>query len=558
LTKIKILSDEVVAAISAGEVVERPLSVVKELVENSIDAKADRIEIKIENGGKSCIEVKDNGEGMSEEDLKICLLKHATSKITKKEDLFNIKTMGFRGEALFSISQVSRLTITTRKKENQTGQRLIANGGVIQSIFEYGTSIGTTIEVCDLFYNMPVRKKFLKSDNWEKSLILEFVQQIAILNPNISFILKADKKDLLVLNKCTDKAARIKQIFPNLEAKLMHNSLKSNNFYGEVFVSLPDLDMQNFQLLSVNKRPVREKVFFKAINDFFSGQRKKSPFIYIDLRIPENEVDVNVHPAKKEVKFRDNNAVYSFIRSLLDGLSLLEDKVKKLPERSLPQKEFQPLQKSQKGETISLFDSSVSEDFESYERKIKDFRVIGTFAQGFLLLEKDNKLLIIDQHAAHERLIFNKLMTEYSKRSIKPQMIIPFVFSTPLGMKELLGEMKEALEDLGFNYEQIAPDSFALTTLPSSISYDIGVKTFLELIENKDCLKHPKDLVYNLFSSLACKEAVKKTDQLGEEEIQFLLTEVFSNNNLPFCPHGRNYCIEITLEELEKRFGRKD
>jgi len=210
LTKIKILSDEVVAAISAGEVVERPLSVVKELVENSIDAKADRIEIKIENGGKSCIEVKDNGEGMSEEDLKICLLKHATSKITKKEDLFNIKTMGFRGEALFSISQVSRLTITTRKKENQTGQRLIANSGVIQSIFEYGTSIGTTIEVCDLFYNMPVRKKFLKSDNWEKSLILEFVQQIAILNPNISFILKADKKDLLVLNKCTDKAARIK------------------------------------------------------------------------------------------------------------------------------------------------------------------------------------------------------------------------------------------------------------------------------------------------------------------------------------------------------------
>lgn len=558
MRKIKLLSEEVIAAISAGEVVERPLSVVKELVENSIDANADRIEINIENGGKSFIQVKDNGDGMSEEDLKVCLMKHATSKITNKEDLFNIKTMGFRGEALYSISQVSQLTITTRKKDSQTGYRLLSKGGAIISILEQGTSIGTTIEVYDLFFNMPVRKKFLKSENWEKSLILEFVQQIAILNPNISFILKSDRKDLLVLNKCGSKMDRIKQIFPDLADKLMYHSLRQKSYHGYAYISLPDLEIQNFNLFSVNNRPVKDKLFFKAINDYFSGQRKKSPFIYIDLHLPEDEVDVNVHPAKKEVKFRDNNAVYSFIRTLFDGLSLIENKNTEQLQAVKPFTDSQKVFGGEPSENIALFDNFVNESTSVYEPEKQTFRIIGSFARGFILLEKDNKLIVIDQHAAHERLIFNKLMAEYEKSSVTSQMIIPYVFTTYYGMSEILNEIKETLEKLGFIYQQVAPDSFALTGLPKHISFDTGVNTFLEIIENRECLKQPRDLVYTTFSKLACKEAVKKTDQLSNEEIQFLLKEIYSNNQLPFCPHGRNYCIEITLEELEKRFGRKD
>lgn len=558
MTKIKLLSEEVIAAISAGEVVERPLSVVKELVENSIDANADRIEINIENGGKSFIHVKDNGDGMSEEDLKVCLLKHATSKITDKEDLFNIKTMGFRGEALYSISQVSQLTITTRKKDAQTGHRLLSKGGNIISILEHGTSIGTTIEVYDLFFNMPVRKKFLKSENWEKSLILEFVQQISILYPNISFILRSDRKDLLVLNKCSSKTDRIKQIFPDLTDKLMFNSFRLNSYNGYAYISLPDLEIQNFHLFSVNNRPVKDKLFFKSINDFFSGQRKKSPFIYIDLHLPENEVDVNVHPAKKEVKFRDNNAVYSFIRTLLDGLSLIENKNIEQPKANKLISDTQKIIESQPYENTTLFDNFVTENTSVYVPEKQTFRVIGSFVRGFILLEKDNKLIIIDQHAAHERLIFNQLMAEYEKSSVSSQMIIPYVFTTSYGMSDILNEMKETLEKFGFIYQQVAPDSFALTGLPNYISFDTGVNTFLELIEDRECLKQPRDLVYTIFSKLACKEAVKKSDQLSNQEIQFLLNEIYSNKQLPFCPHGRNYCIEITLEELEKRFGRKD
>ncbi len=558
MTKIKLLSEEVIAAISAGEVVERPLSVVKELVENSIDANADRIEINIENGGKSFIQVKDNGDGMSEEDLKVCLMKHATSKITNKEDLFNIKTMGFRGEALYSISQVSQLTITTRKKDSQTGYKLLSKGGTIISILEQGTSIGTTIEVYDLFFNMPVRKKFLKSENWEKYLILEFVQQIAILNPNISFILKSDRKDLLILNKCGSKMDRIKQIFPDLTDKLMYNSFRQKGYHGYAYISLPDLEMQNFHLFSVNNRPVKDKLFFKATNDYFSGQRKKSSFIFIDLHLPENEVDVNVHPAKKEVKFRDNNSVYSFIRTLFDGLSLIENKNTEQPQATKPISDSLKIFTGETSENIALFDNFVNESTSVYEPEKQTFRIIGSFARGFILLEKDNKLVVIDQHAAHERLIFNKLMAEYEKSSVTSQMIIPYVFTTSYGMSEILNEIKETLEKLGFIYQQVAPDSFALTGLPEHISFDTGVNTFLEIIEDRECLKQPRDLVYTTFSKLACKEAVKKTDQLNNEEIQFLLKEIYSNNQLPFCPHGRNYCIEITLEELERRFGRKD
>lgn len=553
MPKIELLNDDVVAAISAGEVVERPLSVVKELVDNAIDAKADRIEITIEIGGKSYIEIKDNGEGMSAEDLQLCLLKHATSKISKKEDLFNIKTMGFRGEALYSISQVSELSITSKRPAELIGYRLIAVGGKIISFSEFGCPVGTTVAVSNLFFNLPVRKKFLKSDNWEKSLIIEFIQQISLVYPNISFILHADKKDLIVLNRCKNKTERIIQLFPKLSNSLSQNTFSNDNYVGEAFISIPDLDMQNFYLFSVNGRPVKDKVFYKVVNDVFSGQRKKPSFLHIDIKLPENQVDVNVHPTKKEVRFRDNNLIYNFLRVLLeDGSKKEADKIYKNTERPIA-----PPGKLTFSNSTPLFENQVAETKSDYIRADNNFKLIGTFANGFLIIEKGHNLLIIDQHAAHERLIFNKLMTDLKNNSITPQMIIPHVFTPKHSTIQLLDEIQEPLSNLGFSFEQVAPDTFAITAIPPFISYDTGINTFFELIESKECFGYYEDFIYSTVATMACKEAVKKTDLLTLDEIQSLLNEVFSNNK-HYCPHGRNYIIEITLEELEKRLGRKD
>ncbi len=558
MSHIKILSDEVVAAISAGEVVERPLSVVKELVENSIDAGATRIEVTIEKGGKSYIKVRDNGSGMSMEDLKLCLYKHATSKISTREDLFNIKTMGFRGEALYSISKVSDLSITTKRHDDITGYKLTAKGGRILSVIDQGTQNGTTVEVSNLFYNVPVRKKFLKSDSWEKTLITEYIEQAALTYPYISFFLNADRKNLLTLATCNSKTERVKQLFPELINSLMESKVLIDNYEGEAYLSLPNIELQNFQLFSVNNRIVKDRIFFKAIQDFFSSQRKKSPFIFVSLHIPEDELDVNVHPAKREVKFRDNNKIYTVIRQLFEKASFnLPEKeglyiTRKLFTISSPKPEFR-IEEPQR-----IFVQTMWEEKPDHKASpVKDFRVIGSFGTGFLLIEKDKSLFIIDQHAAHERLLFDRLMAEYEKKTVRPQMVIPYVFSPKKGSVELLEELKAPLAELGFVFEPAAPSSYALVSLPPHISYETGIKTFLELMEDKDCLKLSKDLAYKAIASLACKEAVKKSDPLTADEINNLLTEAV-NYNKPYCPHGRNFIVEITMEELEKRFGRKD
>lgn len=566
---IKLLNPDIAAAISAGEVVERPLSVVKELVENSIDANADRIEITIEDGGKQYIEVKDSGNGMDREDVTLCLLKHATSKISKKEDLFNIKTMGFRGEALFSISQVSNFSITSRRKEEMMGTKLTAPGGTVISIHEEGAPFGTTVEVKDLFFNMTARKKFLKSSAWEKSLITEFVEQIAITHPFISFIYKADGKDIFVLPKATNTEERILQLFPELFGKLSSSVAKEHAYSGSIYISLPDIELSNFYLFSVNKRVVKDKIFFRVINDIFSGQRKRSPFIFVDITIPEHEIDVNVHPSKKEVKFRDNTRVYNLLRLLFENTSkssanmyVSEDKTASFFEKSdfsanAAIHSFTPATVKHKEQ---FFNNAVSETKINYEinKSNLNFRIIGTFSKGFILLEKDNRLLIIDQHAAHERVIFNRLVTAYEAKTLSPQMIIPFAFSVKISKQDILKENKDVLANLGFQFDQIGPQNYVLLTLPPNISYNTGVNAFLKLIENKEIFKSLKDIAYSTFASIACKEAVKKSELLSKNEISLLINEIHSNLHESYCPHGRNFVLELTLEELEKKFGRKD
>lgn len=552
---IKILSEEVAAAISAGEVVERPLSVVKELVENAVDAGPERIEIFIENGGKSRIEIRDNGAGMDREDMEKCLLKYATSKIASRDDLFAIKTMGFRGEALFSISQVSKLRLISKKKTAQAAYKLEAEGGNIGEVIQCGASDGTSVEVNSLFYNIPARKKFLKSTNWERTLIVEYIEQMAILYPAITFILKTDGKDTLMLKSAANPADRIKQLFPVLDKKLMFADAVQDGYRGQSFVSLPDIDMTAFWLFAVNGRVVKDKIFFRVMNDIFSGQRKKSPFIFINFHLPEEEVDVNVHPAKREIKFQNTDKVYRFLRTLMEQ-TVVSNAALSAPSYTVHEPAYSYTAGIKTGASPpapTLFSPP-----QMFDLPKENFRIIGSFAKGFLILEKDRTLYIIDQHAAHERFIFNKLMESFEKNELQTQKVLPYVLTVNESSRGFLEHQREAFERLSFYYEETGPNSYALNGMPAFLSYDTGVSVFTELLNDREVMKSLKDLAVKALSMAACKEAVKKGDFLSQEEIEFVLNGFLSKNMEQYCPHGRNYIIAIPQDELEKRFGRKD
>ncbi len=552
--RIKVLEQDIASKISAGEVVERPLSVVKELVENSIDAKAKRIEIGIEDGGKKLIYVKDDGHGMDAEDLAKCLFKHATSKIETIYDLFNIKSLGFRGEALFSISQVSELTIRS-KTENQTiGYELKSIFGRQSEIYEAGSTTGTFVIVKDLFKNVPARKKFLKSSLWEKSLILEYIEGIAILYPHIEIIFIDEGKHTLLLKSTASREERIYQIFPELYGKLYTGSIKEGNYIAYAYLSMPDIKMTHFNVFAVNHRFVKDRLFYKVLQDFYGEQRKKSSFVTILLELPENEVDVNVHPTKKEVKFHKTSEVYNVLRELLEKATLSDIFNEKT---ILPFFENNKVseEKMSYGNRQSQYDESIIKENNIKVTQPK-YHLIGTFCDGYLLIEKDQTLYIIDQHAAHERLIYNKIIDTFLKKHKESQKIIPYVITAKESKKIQYEHYRDFLENVGFEFEDSGPNNIVLTAIPAFLSFETAIDIFTNFFKDIDALKRKEDLIKSFASTTACKEAVKKTTKLTVEEIDFLI-QSFENKEIEaYCPHGRNFAIKITLQELEKKFGR--
>ncbi|MCX7769496.1 MAG: DNA mismatch repair endonuclease MutL [Proteobacteria bacterium] len=553
--KIILLNEEIASAISAGEVVERPLSVVKELVENSIDANSTRIEIGIEEGGKKTIWVKDNGIGMDRDDLEKCLHKHATSKISRVEDLYNITSLGFRGEALYSISAVSELTILTKTKEELQGYELKSSYGSSPIIREVGTSNGTYIIVKNLFANIPARKKFLKSALWEKSLILEYIEGIAILYPEIEIIFSDNNKILLLLNSTDSIETRIFQIFPSLYGKLNSYKIQNNEYSAKVYISYPDLPLSNFHIFSVNRRFVKDRLFYKVLNDYYGEQRKRSPFVAIFLEIPPNEVDVNVHPTKKEVKFHRYNDIYNLLRELLEKASKKEIfYVPEVNKEELPKinKDISEYKIEEKKEDFLPY--LYSKEINKYD----ECKIIGTFCNGYVLVEKEKTLYIIDQHAAHERLIFNKIIESYKEGGKNSQKIIPYIINISESKMHIYETHRNFLEKFGYSFEQSGPMSLAITAIPSFLSFETAIDLIISIIDDINIFKREEDFIKKMSSISACKEAIKKTTKLNIEEIEYLLQSLTDKDIETFCPHGRNFIISITLDELEKKFGRKN
>jgi len=602
--QINILSENVFNTIAAGEVIERPASVIKEVVENSIDAKANSIKIGIEKSGIKTISVLDNGSGMDNEDALLCFEPHATSKIRNEEDIFNIRTMGFRGEALPSIAAVSKVRLRTRLQGAVEGREIVINGGKFIAERPAGCATGTEIIISDLFYNVPARKKFLKGEITEEKHIHEVVTLLALSHHEISFEFKSDGKVIFSSPGANNLAPRLAML---LGKEVADNSVfidgKNLDIAVSGYISKPGMvrNTRRDQRFFVNHRPVRSQFLYSIIKEAYNTLIMGNVFPIITLFIDVNplDIDVNVHPAKHEIRFRKEKIVAEVVVEAIK--KALCESIKPLPSVNTAKVPFNAFVSSAKvqydvrannlvdteifSETVtseqkSCFQTSFVKDLE-YEKSvpekvsvtdneiaIKDLdklslpgcgyiEVVGILDKTYIIGLSDVGLILIDQHAAHERIIFEKLLKDYSKLNLSQELLIPITVELSKSELSFLKKHIELFRKIGFGLEFFGDGTLLVTSIPKAIEMSnvSGMISDLlnALIEDKESLKKVDE---ETIARCSCKIAVKANDQLTLLESRKLIQDL-SKCDLPFsCPHGRPTVINISRTELEKRFGR--
>jgi DNA mismatch repair protein MutL len=606
---IRVLSENVSNRIAAGEVIERPASVVKELVENSIDSGADKIIIKIENAGIRSISVIDNGVGMDQDDALLCLEPHATSKIRSENDITHINTMGFRGEALPSIASVSRFRLRTRLKNLLEGHEVVVNGGKYISESPIGCAKGTEIKVSDLFYNTPARRKFLKSRITEEKHIFETVCLLSLANSEVSFELNVDGKNILTSPGDKNLKSRL-AIY--LGKKIAGESIFIDHEESGVkihgYISKPGTvkSSRREQRFFVNGRPIKSIMLSSSVRDAYNTMIMKGSFPIVTLFVELNpsDIDVNVHPAKHEIRFKNgrqishilqtavrkglssgvtplpsvninNISVKSIIDSAEIDYSLKSDRVnqdedifstiKPIENKPVIAKEnitSQSYQISNKYEKIPLIREKKN-SYISSENKLSlpgcgFINVLAILDKTYILCSSDLGLVVIDQHAAHERILFEKLLNEHSQNNLSQQLLIPITIDLSKIELNLIKRNIKLFNNLGFQIDIFGDETILLTSIPHSIEMDNISGLISDLLDD---IINDHDLLKNLneekLARIACRHAVKAHDYLVRVEAEELLRELVTCE-LPFsCPHGRPTVINISYKELEKRFGRK-
>ena len=588
--KVHELANSVVDQIAAGELVERPASVVKELVENSIDAGSTEITVSIENGGKSTIKVADNGEGMSHRDALLCSQRFATSKISSVEDLESIASLGFRGEALASISSVSRFKLSTAT-ESDLGTVLHIEAGVRAEVRREQLSRGTTIEIKNLFFNVPARRKFLKTENTEAGAVTSLLKDISLGHPQIGFRLFVDGRQVVNYSVSEDFFSRSRAIKIAGKNPFIVNEKTPNGILGiEALLSQP-LDAvsgANKLRLLINGRTVREKLLFAAIRNAYGNFLKpgKYPIGIVSLDVHPKEVDVNVHPQKSEVRFRDSRAVFAFvteaIKSVLgqssvgdsegfaagntqnkeqvfqsfsfDERNLLHDKGAFRKERFANKSDISWVEEKT---SVASSSEEASMPFES----LLQTRFVGQIFNLYLLLEGRDTFYILDMHAAHERVMFYKLKEGMLKdKSLPSQLLLqPEVIEIPKEQMEHYLVAKESLARLGFLSEQFGDDAIVVRGVPSLLCGVSVVQFFRELQalgEWSDWAGETQKLIERAISTMACHGSVRSGRNLKEAEVRELIRSLEEAEGSSMCPHGRPVLKCFTEQELEKLFGR--
>ena len=644
--KIRMLSDSMIGKIAAGEVVERPVSALKELIENSLDAGASAVTTEIREGGLAYIRVTDNGSGIDESDLRLAFERHATSKISKEPDLFSIQTLGFRGEALASIAAVSHVVMTTRTAGNETGLKVTNEGGRIQKVEEAACTVGTTITVTDLFFNTPVRKGFMKKASTEAAAISDLIGQFILSRPDVSFRYINDGKMMMHSPGDGQMESAMITVFGAKAMKSMRPvSGHANGVILKGFVGIGENARGNRgeEYFFINHRMMHSPVLSGAVETACRERVMigKFPVCALHLQIAYEAVDVNVHPNKLEVRFRDEHAVGEAVMSIvLDALKekdafenpvpmILSDRKKQPEAGALPQEVREGLKKPDavvKDAMVSIADKippvsygrtegqeasrpvlketpaemtpfirpdvKKSEPAEaekaffpqpvlkesrpaeqepvSFARPEKaeqvntilpsirkTMKVFGALFNTFILVEYEDQLLLVDQHAVHERLLFDRLMQEQSEQNIGQELLVPIVISVSAREQALLEENRELLESIGLVIERFGEHDAAVRTIPVVLGEaETGgfVHEVLNEIENAHALTLEKKRAQILQS--ACKHAVKGGEALTEDQLRGILDEMLEKKVTPTCPHGRPLVVSITHRELDRKFKR--
>lgn len=576
--RIQILPDAVANQIAAGEAVERPASVVKELIENALDARASRVEVALEQGGKRRIRVSDDGVGMGREDALLCLDRHATSKIFTAGDLSGVRTFGFRGEAIPSIAAVSRMTLDTWDGEEEVGTRVIVDGGRIGDVSDVLRRRGTTIEVRNLFFNAPVRAKFLKAVSAEARATSEAVTGLALANPQVSFLLTSDDRTLLELSAAADAAARITQVWGADQCgTLIAASGSDNGLEVRGLVQRPDAAKPGMgrRYLFVNGRPFKSPDLIRAAERGYltTIPRGARPWLFMYLQVPGGDVDVNVHPTKAEVRFRESQRVAELleraIHQALDGEESAATFDSQLAAPPLAVRETGPSSKPTPAppadDQMALFMAGPAEDGTDTGAPMPDVGAarprLWQVLETYVLAETRDGILIVDQHSAHERILFQKLMDAFDRGGQDGQrLLFPLtVRLTPLEV-ECVTDLGGLLGRVGFEVEGFGGDTIIVHAVPNPHPYFDAERAFREMVHE---LTHGSELVRSarnqherIAMTFACKGAIKAGQKLSDPEMQQLFDQLFATDLPHHDVHGRPTVVRLSKAELARKFGR--
>lgn len=642
MRKIAVLDQQTIDKIAAGEVVERPSSIVKELVENAIDAGATAVTVEITDGGKKMIRITDNGGGMERDQVPLAFLRHATSKIEKVEDLEHIASLGFRGEALSSIAAVAQVELITKTPSALSGVRYVINGGVQESLEDMGAPEGTTFLVRNLFYNTPARSKFLKSDTTEGNYVSTLMEQLALSHPEISFKYIQNKQVKLH----TSGNYNVKDVIYNIYGRditkaLLEVSYENDFMKIEGFVGKPEISRGNrtFENYYINGRFVKNRIIAKGIEDAYKGflMQHKFPFVSLHIQMEGNDLDVNVHPSKMEVRFARGtevyDAVYETVHKALTTREMIqtvpfgkEEPVKKQSSVVKPGDIPEPFETRRRAEipeyrpqtvntasrvsehtalprgTVTMAEQAVREQqiyqtrdpftkaeeqlfegtlsdkkneeqpvfaetnqLELFEEKLlapesrSRHQLIGQIFDTYWLVQFEDKFFIIDQHAAHEKVYYERFVKRFREQTIESQYLSPpLIVSLNLQEEALLKANRKYFEDFGFEIEPFGGKEYCINAVPANLYGLTEEELFLEMLDNlaseKD--KDPLGIFASRLATMACKAAVKGNHRMSDREANALIDELLTLENPYHCPHGRPTIISMTKTELEKKFKR--
>lgn len=610
MAEIKILDESISNIIAAGEVVENPASMIKELLENSLDANSTKIDIEVLSGG-SYVKISDNGKGMSKEDVLLSIERHATSKISEKDDIFNLTTYGFRGEALASISSVSKISISSKREVDKIGTILNSYGGIVRKYEDISRTTGTDIEIRDLFYNTPARKKFLRKDSTEYTKIKDIVLKEALANPNVAISLNIEGKSSI---KTTGNGME-STIFEIFGKNILKNLTKFKYGYlGNVEILRSS---KEYIYTYVNGRYVKSNVIDRAVIDGYYTKlmKGKYPFAIINYNINPKEIDVNVHPSKKLVKFSDEKYVYGDIKNSIDDFfyeydrknwqPVLQPKVENNVEYIYTEKNIDEninnksnsyiyeesnlkpidykfeftentysdnnqvkLNEETKIEENIVKDNKVIEEIKEedngylkgfFEREVKidrEYNVLGQIFDTYILVEGEEELEIYDQHIIHERLLYEELMEAYSKKELSQQtMLIPELITlTPLDKDIVLNNI-EVFRSLAFDIDDIGENNIILRAYPNFTFRESIVNIIYKIIEDLKINDKVRDIRERIIISMSCRGAIKAGQKLSVDEMKNMVKRLHSVGKYT-CPHGRPIITKISKYFLDKNFGR--